>query len=96
MRSTLDKAQLRRISEATIGHYNRAAEDFCDGTRDQDVSQKYRALLDAIEGEPPFFHTLKVELVHQCRWATHGKARQALFGYIEGYYNRHRMHSALG
>ena len=43
-----------------------------------------------------FFHTLKVELVHQCRWATHTEARQALFGYIEGYYNRHRMHSALG
>jgi transposase InsO family protein len=43
-----------------------------------------------------FFHTLKVELVHQCRWQTHAEARQALFGYIEGYYNRHRMHSALG
>jgi len=43
-----------------------------------------------------FFHTLKVELVHQCRWATQAEARQALFGYIEGYYNRHRMHSALG
>gem|GEM_PF-59625 len=43
-----------------------------------------------------FFHTLKVELVHQCRWATRSEARQALFGYIEGYYNRHRMHSALG
>nr|WP_153006874.1 IS3 family transposase [Sphingomonas sanguinis] len=43
-----------------------------------------------------FFHTLKVELVHQCRWATQTEARQALFGYIEGYYNRHRMHSAIG
>ena len=43
-----------------------------------------------------FFHTLKVELVHQCRWPTQAEARQALFGYIEGYYNRHRMHSALG
>lgn len=43
-----------------------------------------------------FFHTLKVELVHQCQWTTQAEARQALFGYIEGYYNRHRMHSALG
>ena len=43
-----------------------------------------------------FFHTLKVELVHQCRWAKHTEARQALFGYIEGCYNRHGMHSALG
>src|SRR3546814_16910251 len=43
-----------------------------------------------------FFHTLKVELVHQCRCATQAEARQALLGYIEGYYNRHRMHSAIG
>ncbi len=43
-----------------------------------------------------FFHTLEVELVYQCRWATQAEARQALFGYIEGYSNRHRMHSALG
>ena len=52
--ATLDKAQLRRISEVTIGHYDQAAEDFCDGTRDHDVSQNYEALLDTIEGDPPF------------------------------------------
>lgn len=43
-----------------------------------------------------FFHTLKVELVHQRRWTTHEEARRDLFSYLEGYYNRHRMHSALG
>lgn len=43
-----------------------------------------------------FFHTLKVELVHQRRWATREKARRDLFAYIEGYYNRRRIHSALG
>jgi putative transposase len=43
-----------------------------------------------------FFHSLKVELVHQCRWATREEARWDLFGYIEGYYNRQRIHSALG
>lgn len=43
-----------------------------------------------------FFHTLKVELVHQRRWATRNDARRDLFGYIEGYYNRARLHSALG
>ena len=42
-----------------------------------------------------FFHTLKIELVHQCRWATQAEAQQALLGYIEGDYNRHRMHSAF-
>jgi hypothetical protein len=33
-----------------------------------------------------FFHTLKVELVHQRRWATREEARRDLFAYIEGYY----------
>jgi transposase InsO family protein len=43
-----------------------------------------------------FFHSLKVELVHQRRRATCQEARRDLFGYIEGYYNRQRIHSALG
>jgi transposase InsO family protein len=42
------------------------------------------------------FHTLKVELVHQRHWATRDEARRDLFAYVEGYYNRQRMHSALG
>ena len=50
----IDIAQLRRLSEVTIGHYERAAEDFRDGTQDHDVRQNYRALLEAIEGDPPF------------------------------------------
>ena len=43
-----------------------------------------------------FFHSLKVELVHQHRWTTREEARRDLFGYIESYYNRQRIHSALG
>ena len=42
-----------------------------------------------------FFHTLKVELVHRRHWATRDEARRDLFSYMEGYYNRQRMHSAL-
>ena len=43
-----------------------------------------------------FFHSLKVELVHQHRWTTREEARRDLFVYIESYYNRQRIHSALG
>jgi putative transposase len=43
-----------------------------------------------------FFHTLKVELAHQRRWATREDARRDLFAYIEGYDNLRRIHSALG
>lgn len=44
----------RRLSAATIAHYDRGAESFWQGTRDHDVSQNYAALLDAIEAAPPF------------------------------------------
>jgi SAM-dependent methyltransferase len=43
-----------RTSEATIAHYDRGADKFWDGTRDHDVSQNHAALLEAIEGEPPY------------------------------------------
>ena len=43
-----------------------------------------------------FFATLKVELVHDARWATRAAARTALFDYIEVFYNRQRRHSSLG
>jgi len=50
----LDNESLRRVSDKTIGHYDRSAEGFWHGTRDHDVSQNYEALLEAIEGEPPY------------------------------------------
>jgi len=43
-----------------------------------------------------FFATLKTERVHHDDYKTREEARVALFGYIEGFYNRRRMHSSLG
>lgn len=43
-----------------------------------------------------FFATLECELVDRERWRTRRDARTAVFEYIEGFYNRHRRHSALG
>jgi putative transposase len=43
-----------------------------------------------------FFGTLKTELVHQSEYPDRDAARRDLFAYIEGYYNRHRRHSAIG
>ena len=43
-----------------------------------------------------FFGTLKTELVHQRDYPTRDDARRDLFDYIEGFYNRQRLHSALG
>jgi putative transposase len=43
-----------------------------------------------------FFGSLKSELVHGQRYPTREAAKRDLFAYIEGYYNRQRLHSALG
>ena len=42
-----------------------------------------------------FFHTLKTELVHHRTYTTRDEAKRDLFAYIEGFYNRQRLHSAL-
>lgn len=43
-----------------------------------------------------FFHTLKTQLVYHNRFLNKADAEQALFNYIEVYYNRRRRHSTNG
>ena len=43
-----------------------------------------------------FFATLKTELVYLRRFATRAEAREAIFDFIEVFYNRQRRHSTLG
>ena len=43
-----------------------------------------------------FFATLETELLQREAFLSRGAARRALFDYIEGWYNPHRRHSALG
>jgi SAM-dependent methyltransferase len=50
----LSPQDLEKIADVTLQHYNRHAEDFWRGTRDHDVSQNIAALLQSIEGDPPF------------------------------------------
>ena len=42
-----------------------------------------------------FFHSLKSELVYQSDFNSHEEAKQAIFKYIELFYNRKRRHSYL-
>ena len=50
----LNPQELEKIANLTLEHYNRHAEEFWQGTRDHNVSQNIEALLQYIEGEPPF------------------------------------------
>ncbi|MFB4294560.1 IS3 family transposase [Nonomuraea sp. ATR24] len=43
-----------------------------------------------------FFATLKGELLDERSWPTRAAARSAIFEFIEGWYNLHRLHSSLG
>jgi putative transposase len=43
-----------------------------------------------------FFKTLKAELIWRHTWATRDQVSNALFQYINGFYNTRRKHSAIG
>jgi transposase InsO family protein len=43
-----------------------------------------------------YFKTLKIERFHQTRFETRAKARLTGVGWIDGYYNRQRLHSLAG
>jgi SAM-dependent methyltransferase len=51
---TRDSQDPEKTSALTLDHYNRRAAQFWEGTRDHDVSQNIAALLEYIEGAPPF------------------------------------------
>jgi len=46
--------ELEAIVARTLGHYDRSAESFWRGTQNHDVGQNIAALLEHIEGKPPF------------------------------------------
>ena len=43
-----------------------------------------------------FFASLKKEHIHHARFRTREEAKAAVFDYVEIFYNRQRLHSALG
>src|SRR6201997_1575357 len=50
----LNPQDLEKITDLTLRHYNEYAKYFWEGTRDHNVSQNIAALLQSIEGEPPY------------------------------------------
>jgi putative transposase len=77
----------------------------------QCASEPYRAVLErhgitrsmsrrgnCLDDAPmeSFFASLKTEHVHQVRFRTREEAKAAVFDHIEVFYNRQRLHSAVG
>jgi len=50
----LNRQDLEKITDLTLSHYNERAEDFWEGTRAHNVNQNIAALLQCIEGGPPY------------------------------------------
>ena len=95
-------AQRQRPAAGLIHHSDRGSQYAAEAYGKQLAAMKAKPSMSrtacCYDNAPmeSFFHTLKVELVHQRRWATREEARRDLFAYIEGYYNRRRIHSAVG
>ena len=49
-----------------------------------------------MNGEVVDVQTVKRELVHHERYTTREQAKASIFEYVEGFYNRVRLHSSLG
>jgi transposase InsO family protein len=103
--SALRMAIARRGPEAAAGvihHSDRGVQYASDAYREMLGRHKMTASMsrrgDCWDNAPmeSFFGTLKSELVNHERYPTHEAARRSIFEYIEVFYNRKRIHSALG
>ncbi len=92
----------RRPAVGVVHHSDRGAQytslAFSRRCRDAGVAPSMGSVGDAYDNAlvEAFFASLKTELLMRHTFATRKAARLALFDYIEGFYNSHRRHSALG
>ena len=99
----LDMAvQRQRPAPGLICHTDRGIQYACEPYREALAAAKITPSMsrkgNCLDNAPmeSFFHSLKVERVHHRVYATRAEARRDLFAWIEGFYNTHRLHSALG
>ena len=103
--AALDLALWRRRPARDAGlvhHSDRGCQytalAFGQRLRDAGIAPSMGSVGDAYDNAvaESFFATLKGELLHRDAWPTRAAARSAIFAFLEGWYNRHRRHSALG
>jgi len=99
----LNKAILRRRpGQGLMIHSDRGVQYASSGFRAvlqkhrfvQSMSRKGNCWDNAVAES--FFHTIKTQMIHHCTFQNVAEAEQALFNYIEVYYNRQRKHSTNG
>jgi len=97
----LDMAGNQRNSEQTIHHSDQgsqyAALAFGQRCKDAGVRPSMGSVGDCYDNAmcESFFATLECELIERTSFTTRSEARLGVFDFVEGWYNPHRLHSAL-
>ena len=92
----------RKPSRGVIHHSDQGCQYRCVafGTRCREagVRPSMRSVGDCFDNAmaESFFATLECELIDLRRFPNHDEARSAVFWFIEGGYNPHQRHSAIG
>lgn len=92
--------QRREVSQGLIHHSDRGSQYTDKGYRqvlqDRGIQQSMSGVGNCYDNAmmESFIATLKTECAY-IRFATMSEARSAIFSYIEGWYNRQRLHSGL-
>ena len=92
----------RRVQPGLIHHSDQGAQYSCGAYQQRlatlgitpSMSRKGNCYDNAVAES--FFSTLKNELIHHQTYHTRDEARREIFAFIEGFYNRQRLHQSLG
>ncbi len=97
----LDMAGTQRNSEETIHHSDQGSQytaiAFGQRCKDAGVRPSMGSVGDCYDNAmcESFFATLECELIERTSFTTRSEARLGVFDFVEGWYNPHRLHSAL-
>lgn len=99
---TLKQALKRRgYPKGLVFHSDRGIEylgyEFRGAIKQYDIRQSFNRAGHCTDNAmmESFFHTLKAELIRHSKYENVTALRKALSGYINGFYNRSRMHSSI-
>ena len=97
----LDMATELHSPEGTIHHFDQGSQytavAFCQRCKDAGVRPSMGPVGDCYDNAlcESFFATLECELIERETFSDRSEARLRVFDFVEGWYNPHRLHSAL-
>ena len=100
--AALNMAITQRSPAAVIHHSDQGCQytsiEFGKRCREAGVRPSMGSVGDCFDNAmcESFFATLECELIDRSTFRTHEDARQAIFDFIEGFYNTRRRHSSIG